>query len=1341
MSVGSEVVERLQTLLSAIEEATTVKGTHGKVDEDSGATVYPVPGKPGFTYVTLQNGSVAEALNVGSNSVGRIGLPLRLKSGPYGLEVTGIQKRKAIEGLDDNAVSRINVGPHSHEPGFGNEDMVSNRRIVDGLAWYRGILDGSFSVRVNKFWYKWDGVDYQYPGGNIDITSHMPAAGLQRWVKVSFDPTTASLVAADGSDISYFATLNDSDLLSIASNNLMPLAGVQMSAAFSDLSAATIRDARVWNSGNGIILNDTAFNNAVYTADKAIILPGTGISVTANDMAHTLTIAFAGGAIPFLAPAKALAATNINVASPGITTLDGYTLVANDRILLTAQTTASENGLWIWSASGLALTRPADFPHGGTTQAFYGVTVDIGNGTVYGGQRWRITTTSAITIDTSSQTWAVIQSGITQLTGDGTAGPGSGSQVFTLAASGVTAGTYTKVTVDAKGRVTSGATTDLSGSDVTGTLAAGRFPALTGVVTTSAGSLTTAFASSTGSGAVVLATSPTISSPTLTSPVFNTGVSGTAVSTDGTFASPSNTILSSQKAIKTYVDAVAAGLSPKESVAAATTAALPTNTYSNGASGVGATLTGVATGVLTVDGYAVALNDRVLVKNEVTAANNGIYLCTVAGAVGVAYVLTRTTDSNTSAEIVGASVFVNHTSTTLGGTGWVNTNSPTVVFGTTAITFTQFTGGAALVAGAGISIVGNTISIDSTVVTLTGSQTLTNKTLTAPTIGDFTNANHNHQNAAGGGQLNAGSVFSAGTVPLSRGGTNVDLSASGGATAFLAQDPSHVISARSIVIADIATALTTPGPIGSVTPGTGAFTTLNASGILTTQSGAVRFVRVVTAAGAVTVATSDDIVVINKSSGAATTVNLPSSPTTGQTFVIMDGKGDAATNNITIAPASGNINGASTLVLNTNYASAEVTYNGTQWNAQVSENVNGTVTSIATGTGLTGGPITNSGTISLVTPVALANGGTHADLSATGPGALWQTTNGGNVQDIEPVIIRVKNVSGSTANANEIGLLDYDATNGYSYNTTTTANQKGQWCVVVVGAANNSDIWVAIRGRVTVKLNANSSIGNYVLTSTTAGQASVSTTMRPEIFGVCLTANSGGAGGTCSVMLLCNRVTRAFTVTNDTLRIDSLSSTDFVATINGAPSGSNVVYNAPSSGSDNTIVYSASSTTVGRLVLHNTTRGTEALISSVNTGTKTITLTATVPAGWVSGDTITVRSQTASGAIETGIFLYDLDLANLSLPNLVTAGEFLLEVADTAISGALYDMIHPYQAVTTAFSVGFALTAMNASGVFLGVGVPLMDIINSRICFAVHANGAGTGHIIIRIRSIQIAVP
>lgn len=90
--------------------------------------------------------------------------------------------------------------------------------------------------------------------------------------------------------------------------------------------------------------------------------------------------------------------------------------------------------------------------------------------------------------------------------------------------------------------------------------------------------------------------------------------------------------------------------------------------------------------------------------------------------------------------------------------------------------------------------------------------------------------------------------------------------------------------------------------------------------------------RVVTAAGAVTVsATADYFVCINKTSGAATTVNLPATPPTGVTYLIKDCKGDAATNNITITPAAGNIDGSSTYVLSNNYASVALVYNGSAW--------------------------------------------------------------------------------------------------------------------------------------------------------------------------------------------------------------------------------------------------------------------------------------------------------------------------------------------------------------------------------------------------------------------------
>jgi hypothetical protein len=101
---------------------------------------------------------------------------------------------------------------------------------------------------------------------------------------------------------------------------------------------------------------------------------------------------------------------------------------------------------------------------------------------------------------------------------------------------------------------------------------------------------------------------------------------------------------------------------------------------------------------------------------------------------------------------------------------------------------------------------------------------------------------------------------------------------------------------------------------------------------LTTNGTIINSIRTVIAAGAVTVLRADYTVVVNKTSGAATTVNLDAIPATGEIKCIKDGKGDAGANNITLTPAAGLIDGASTYVISTNYGAACVQYGGTAWN-------------------------------------------------------------------------------------------------------------------------------------------------------------------------------------------------------------------------------------------------------------------------------------------------------------------------------------------------------------------------------------------------------------------------
>lgn len=130
---------------------------------------------------------------------------------------------------------------------------------------------------------------------------------------------------------------------------------------------------------------------------------------------------------------------------------------------------------------------------------------------------------------------------------------------------------------------------------------------------------------------------------------------------------------------------VAARQDPKDSVRVATAAALPACTAAG--SGVGKTLTMNAAGVLTVDVVATALGDDILVKDQVAADDNGIYTVTTEGTVAVAAVLTRRTDSDTSAKVTsGMNCHVSEGGT-LADTHWMLTTNDPIVLDTTALVF------------------------------------------------------------------------------------------------------------------------------------------------------------------------------------------------------------------------------------------------------------------------------------------------------------------------------------------------------------------------------------------------------------------------------------------------------------------------------------------------------------------------------------------------------------------------------------------------------------------------------------------------------------------------------
>jgi hypothetical protein len=670
-----------------------------------------------------------------------------------------------------------------------------------------------------------------------------------------------SVTNSDGGNTSTIALINTAVTAgSYGSATAIPTFTVDAQGRLTAASTASI-------STTLAIAGDTGTDSIALGTDTITFAGGTGITSTVTSATNTVDFSI-DNTVVTLDGAQTL--TNKTLTNPTITGLSISGVVVSDSSITFEGATAND------FETTLTVTDPT---------ADRTVTIPDATGTVVLADLAQTLTNKTINLanNTLTTTSAQLATAISDETGTGVVVFSNTPTLVTPVLGAATATSINGLTISsstgtltiANGKtLTASNTLTFTGTDTSSVaFGAGGTVAYTAnklsvFAATTSSELAGVISDETGTGVVVFSNTPTLVTPvlgaatatsitatsgnlTLAAAAGNNSVSITPTGT-GTVDVASKRITSladptqaQDAATKAYVDSLANGLDVKQSVRAASTSAL-TATYSNGSSGVGATLTNAGTqAALTLDSIALSVGNRVLIKDQSAEEQNGVYTVTIVGTISTNWVLTRATDFDNSpgTEVSPGTFFFVEEGTTQADNGYVISTEDAITIGTSSIMFSQFSGAGQITAGEGLTKTGNTLNvvgtnnrIDTTSdavdisVNYVGQSSIT-------TLGTITTGTWQGTAVAGAyggtGVANTGKTITIGGNFTTSGAHTTTLTTTANTTLTL---PVTGTLATLAGTETLSSKTITGSSIGSSTPSTAAFTTLAASGAVTFTS-------------------------------------------------------------------------------------------------------------------------------------------------------------------------------------------------------------------------------------------------------------------------------------------------------------------------------------------------------------------------------------------------------------------------------------------------------------------------------------------------------------------------